>query len=103
MMSYDEMINDRMKNDEAFAAEMFKGAVTALIEGDLRYGLVTLRDIVKAGMGYAALSKAVGISVQNLRRTLSATGNPTIKTLNKIIEAVREFGRYEMPRYQFAG
>ena len=52
------------------------------------YGLHSLRNIVKVGMGFTALSKAVGIPAPNLHRALSMRGNPTIKTLNKIVSAI---------------
>ena len=86
--SYDDMIRRRLVRDKEFAAEMLKGSLAAILEGDFCYGLTRLRDIVKAGMGFTALSEAVGMSTQNLHRTLSERGNPTIKTLNKIVSAI---------------
>ena len=100
--SYDEMIINRLKTDPEFASEMFKGAVEALFESDYRYALRTLRMIVKAGIGFTALSKAVGISSQNLHRALSDRGNPTIRTLNKIISAIADFLGVVRPQPHFA-
>ena len=95
--SYDEMILKRMAKDRKFAAEVFKGAIVALFEGDYHYGLTSLRDIVKVGMGFQALSQAVGISTQNLHRTLSTRGNPTIKTLGRIVAAISDFNGFRAP------
>ena len=86
--SYEDMIRRRIANDKSFAVEMFKSSLLAIFEGDFRYGLTRLHDIVKVGMGFAALSESVGISTQNLHRTLSMRGNPTVKTLNRIVAAV---------------
>ncbi len=100
--SYDEMILKRLANDREFAAEVFKGAMLALFEGDYHYGLTSLRDIVKVGMGFPALSQAVGMSTQNLHRTLSTRGNPTIKTLGRIVTAICEFNGFRTPSFSAA-
>lgn len=86
--SYDNMIRRRIVNDKKFAVALFKDSLAAIFEGDFTYGLTRLHDIVKVGMGFAALSEAVGMSTQNLHRTLSVRGNPTVKTLNKIVSAI---------------
>jgi DNA-binding phage protein len=101
-VSYDEMIINRLKTDREFSAEMFKGAIEALFESDYHYALRTLRCIVKAGIGFTALSNAVGISSQNLHRALSDRGNPTIRTLNKIISAIADFLGVARPQPHFA-
>ena len=98
----DDIIIGRMKSDPEFVAEMFKGAIEALFESDYHYALRTLRCIVKAGIGFTALSKAVGISSQNLHRALSDRGNPTIRTLNKIITAIANFLGIAPPQPRFA-
>lgn len=95
--SYDAMVRRRMKSDAEFSAEVFKGAIAALFEGDFHYGLTSLRDIVKVGMGFPALSKAVGMSTQNLHRTLSTRGNPTIRTLTKIVTAIGDYNGFPTP------
>ena len=86
--SYDNVIRRQISSDPEFASALFRDAVAALFEGDFKYGLHSLRNIVKVGMGFTALSKAVGIPAPNLHRALSMRGNPTIKTLNKIVSAI---------------
>lgn len=88
--SYEEMIKRRIRRDPGFASELFNGAVSGLFEGDFRYALRTLRCIVSAGIGFSALSRTVGISSQNLHRALSDRGNPTIRTLNRILSAIAD-------------
>ena len=86
--SYDDMIMRRISTDRDFAVALLKSSLGALFEGDFHYALKSLHSLVKAGMGFAALSEAVGISSQNLHRALSERGNPTIKTLNRIVAAI---------------
>lgn len=90
-VSYNEMMLRQIAKRPGLAAEILKSAMSAIFEGDFHYGLSSLRDIVKAGMGFAALSKAAGIPAPNLHRALSPRGNPTIKTLNKIVTAIAAY------------
>jgi len=88
--SYEDMIVRRIRRDPEFAGELFRNAVASLFSGDFRYALRTLRDIVRARVGFSALAKSVGISSQNLHRVLSDRGNPTIRTLNRILSAIAD-------------
>ena len=98
----DDIIIRRLKSDPEFATETFKSSVESLFEGDFHYALRMLRCIVKAGIGFTALSKAVGISSQNLHRALSDRGNPTIRTLNKILTAIADFLGIPRPQPSFS-
>ena len=86
--SYDDMIMRRISEDRDFAVALLKSSIAALFDGDFHYALKSLHSLVTARMGFAALSESVGISAQNLHRALSMRGNPTIKTLNKIVAAI---------------
>lgn len=100
--SYKELVLNDIKNDPAFAAALFQEAVTSVFNGELSFALTTLRDIVNAGMGFQALSRAVGMTAQNLHRVLCEKGNPTVKTLGKIITAIGEHGGFEKPVFAVA-
>lgn len=97
--SYKEMILNDIKNDPEFAAELFKQSVVSIFSGELSYGLTSLRDIVNAGMGFQALSRVVGMTSQNLHRVLNENGNPTIKTLRKIVRAISDYNGYDAPLF----
>ena len=88
--SYEDMIVRRIRRDPEFAGELFRNAVGSLFSGDFHYALRTLRDIVRARVGFSVLAKSVGISSQNLHRVLSDRGNPTIRTLNRILAAIAD-------------
>lgn len=78
-----------LRADHAFAAEYLKAALEELDDPEHRaVGLLALRDIAEAYGGVAAIAHEAGISREALYRALSATGNPTLKTLLAVLHAV---------------
>ena len=71
-------------------AEMVRGAIESMIEGDLEVGLIMLHDVVKAEMGFPELARRTGIHEKSLRRALSRRGNPTIRTIGRVARALQE-------------
>lgn len=55
-------------------------------EGDIKFLLKALRNVVKAQGGVGKLAKAIKMSRTTLYRTLSPSGNPEINTLEAILE-----------------
>ena len=51
-------------------------------------GLLALRTVAEAYGGLGAVAAEAGISRESLYRTLSANGNPTLKTLLAVLKAV---------------
>lgn len=51
-------------------------------------GLLALRTVAEAYGGLAAVAAEAGISRESLYRTLSPTGNPTLKTLLAVLKTV---------------
>lgn len=55
-------------------------------EGDLALLLKALRKVVEAQGGVGALARKTGLGRTSLYKTLSASGNPEIATLDKILK-----------------
>ena len=55
---------------------------------DRAAGLLALRTVVEAYGGLGAVAAEAGISRETLYRTLSAKGNPTLKTLLAVLKTV---------------
>lgn len=71
------------------AVEYLKAAMESLDNPDDRTaGLLALRTVAEAYGGPGAVAAEAGISRESLYRTLSAKGNPTLKTLLAILKAV---------------
>jgi len=47
--------------------------------------LLAIRQVVKAGMGFASLANKTGLSIEVLNQTLSGKINPELKTIQLIL------------------
>ena len=78
-----------LRADRELAAEYLKAAMESLVDPDDRAaGLLALRTVAEAYGGLGAVAAEAGISRETLYRTLSAKGNPTLKTLLAVLKAV---------------
>lgn len=89
MVPYHDWEVSRLRADPAFAAAYLKAAMEALENPDERAGgLLALRAVAEAHGGLAAIAAEAGISREALYRALSPKGNPTLKTLLAVLNAV---------------
>jgi len=78
-----------LRADRELAVEYLKTAMESLDNPDDRAaGLLALRTVAEAYGGLGAVAAEAGISRESLYRTLSAKGNPTLKTLLAVLKAV---------------
>ena len=78
-----------LRADRELAVEYLKAAMESLDNpDDLAAGLLALRTVAEAYGGLGAVAAEAGISRESLYRTLSAKGNPTLKTLLAVLKAV---------------
>jgi probable addiction module antidote protein len=88
-VSHHEREVAELRADRALAVEYLKEAMESLDNPDDRAaGLLALRTVAEAYGGLGAVAAEAGISRESLYRTLSATGNPTLKTLLAVLKAV---------------
>jgi DNA-binding phage protein len=87
---YKETVLARIERDPKFARALYAEAMNALLDGETEEGLSMLRDLVHAEITFKELSKQTGFDEKSLHRMLSRRGNPTARTLAKIIAAIRE-------------
>ena len=76
-------IAQKLQNPE-FAAEYLNAASE---DEDPRVYLTALRQVVEARGGIKGIAEKTHLSKETLYRTLSARGNPTIKTLTAVLRA----------------
>lgn len=80
---------EELRADRALAVEYLKAAMESLDHPDDRAaGLLALRTVAEAYGGLGVVAAEAGISRESLYRTLSAKGNPTLKTLLAVLKAV---------------
>ena len=78
-----------LRADRELAVEYLKAAMESLDDPDNRAGaLLALRTVAEAHGGLGAVAAGAGISRESLYRSLSAKGNPTLKTLLAVLNTV---------------
>ena len=87
--SHHEREVTELRADRELAVEYMKAAMESLDNPDDRAaGLLALRSVAEAYGGLGAVAAEAGISRESLYRTLSAKGNPTLKTLLAVLKVV---------------
>lgn len=75
--------------DHGLAVEYLKAAMASLDDpNDRAAGLIALRTVAEAYGGLGAVAAEAQISREALYRSLSPSGNPTLKTLLAVLKAV---------------
>lgn len=82
-IKHDAWLFEQLKDAE-FAAEFLNAACD---DDDPKTYLTALRKVVEARGGMATIAEQSHLSRETLYRTLSARGNPTIKTLSAVLKA----------------
>ena len=78
-----------LRADRELAVEYLKAAMESLEDPDDRAaGLLALRTVAEAYGGLGAVAAEAGISRESLYRALSPKGNPTLKTVLAVLNAV---------------
>jgi probable addiction module antidote protein len=89
VISHHEREITELRADRDLAIEYLKAAMESLDNPDDRAaGLLALRTVAEAYGGLAVVAAEAGISRESLYRTLSAKGNPTLKTLLAVLKTV---------------
>ncbi len=80
---------EELRNDREEAIAYLKVAMESLSNPDDRAaGLLALRAIAEAYGGLGKIAEEADISRESLYRALSASGNPTLKTLIAVLNTV---------------
>jgi probable addiction module antidote protein len=84
-VSHDEATIASLKKDRKFAAEYLN---QVLADGDQDEVLLALRRMADAFGGVSKLASATKLNATSLYRTLSAQGNPELKSLSALLKAM---------------
>lgn len=84
-VDHEEGVIESLRNNPEFGAEYLNAA---LEDGDQRDLLVTMRRMAEAYGGVSELAKKTNLHAKTLFRTLSAQGNPELKSLTKLLGAM---------------
>jgi len=83
--SHDEAMADVFRGDPALAAATLDAI---LADGDQGELMVTLRQMASAFGGVSHVAREANLNPTQLYRTLSATGNPELRSLSAILRTM---------------
>ena len=83
--SHEEATIESFPKDPAFAAEYLN---SILEDGDQEELMLALRRMSKAFGGVQKLAEEAELNVNSLYRTLSSKGNPELKSLRAVLQAM---------------
>ncbi|MBN4079631.1 putative addiction module antidote protein [bacterium AH-315-C08] len=84
MIHHDEFVKKHLKTKASIESYLNE----ALEDDDPRVFLLALKDVVIARGGFSKISKQTNLSRESMYKTLSTKGNPTFKSLNKLVDTV---------------
>lgn len=83
--AHDESMAELLREDPAFATQFLNDI---LQEGDQADLLVALRQMAQAYGGVPAIAEKAHLNATQLYRTLSAEGNPELRSLTAVLKAM---------------
>lgn len=83
--SHEEAMAELFREDPAFAMEYLN---SVLEEGEQSDLLIALRQMTKAFGGVPAVAERAQLNPTQLYRTLSADGNPELRSLSAVLKAM---------------
>jgi DNA-binding phage protein len=87
---YKNTVVTRVQKDFSFAQALLDEALSLFLNGEPDTAKLILRDLVNATVGFEQLAEDVHKPSKSLHRMLSASGNPTMENLSKIILAIKQ-------------
>jgi len=81
---FDEYLLKSLKEDPELASEYLNAAIE---DGDIRVFLLALGQVTKA-RGMSEISRKTGLNRENIYRIVSTKGNPQIKSVFALLDAV---------------
>jgi probable addiction module antidote protein len=88
-VSHHEREIEELREDREYAVATLQVALESLDDPKERAGgLLALRAVAEAYGGLGAVAAQAGISRESLYRSLSAKGNPTLKTLVAVLKTL---------------
>jgi probable addiction module antidote protein len=83
--THDEAMAELFKEDPAYALELLNSILEDGEQGEL---LIALRQMTKAFGGVHDVAEKANLNPTQLYRTLSAEGNPELRSLSAILKAM---------------
>src|SRR6202140_1081976 len=79
--SFKELVEHHVKGDRKFAEALLREGIDAMLSGTPDTGKASMRDYIKAPVGFEKLGAATGTPPKSLIRMFGPRGNPQAKNL----------------------
>lgn len=79
--AFKDLVQSRVAADPEFAEALLREGIDALLAGDIEAGKASLRDYIKATIGFEKLGEATGTQPKSLIRMFGPRGNPQARNL----------------------
>lgn len=83
-------IRERAQADPEFRVGLLTEAAECLLNDEVNVAKSLLRDYVNATLGFKQLGTLTDKKPQSLMRMLSASGNPSINNISKVMASLRQ-------------
>lgn len=83
--NFDELVQARIGQEEAFADALLEEAVQEMLAGEFDVARSLIRDVIKGSIGYAELSRRTGTPEKSLVRMFGPSGNPTAANMFNVL------------------
>src|SRR5215469_4264914 len=80
-----DSVKARADRDPKFRAGLYQEAVQAVLDGELGVAKVLLRDFINATVGFAWLSRRIGVPEKSVMRMFGPRGNPRAENLVAVV------------------
>jgi DNA-binding phage protein len=87
--AFKDTVKARAQADSAFRVALLEEALDAFVNNDLETVKLLLRDIINATVGFKTFGAQLHKSPKNLKRLLSAEGNPRVDDLFAVVAQLK--------------
>ena len=93
---FKETVLERAQADPEFRAGLLSEAAECLLNDEVDAAKALLRDYVNATLGFKQLGALTDKKPESLMRMLSASGNPSIENMSKVMASLRQHEGIEL-------
>ncbi len=87
---FKDTIKERAQNDPDFRVGLLTEAAECILNNEADVAKTLLRDYVNATIGFQELGTLTDKKPQSLMRMLSASGNPSLGNISKLMASLRQ-------------
>ncbi|WP_339635207.1 transcriptional regulator [uncultured Sneathiella sp.] len=87
---FKDTIKQRAQNDPDFRVGLLTEAAECILNNEVDVAKTLLRDYVNATIGFQELGTLTDKKPQSLMRMLSASGNPSLGNISKLMASLRQ-------------